>query len=235
MGKKYKLYLRPIGIIIAIVGLIVGIYFFFGCYAKDKQTEWVAISVALLLGTIGLFQSMIVDWSLRPFLEVQILTSPEAEIYEGENIKSYNLAVKNIGLSSAKKIRAKVKESFRERKKDYLSWLNLMRPFSNLGIKNSITVEKIQISELEKIYISNLSRGEEDYFNFGNLKSNGSFRLIVNTPIDLNNQSITTGVNETRYYELVLVADNMRSQSYQIQIKKGVPSIFQKSPTIMEN
>lgn len=177
-----------------------------------------AAFIALLIGVAALFKDIIYHVTCGPRIDIDFRLSRGAEIYNGKNDLSYNLAIRNEGLISAKRIRAKIRERDKDKEKDYVSWLNLIRPLSDVSVRHDDgRFEKITSDG--EIYMGSLASKEEDYFSFGtHNKNNNEFILKTNTKIGLNNQTITTENKRQRFYSLEIVADNMPPRRYKIQI-----------------
>ena len=145
-----------------------------------------------------MFQSFIQGKFLPPKLEITIKKSEAAEIFTmgGRPYKfSYNLSISNYGFSTAKMLRAKVRE------KENVSWLHLRRSF--------FSSKKIFDSAGE-IYINNLCPGEEDGFLLGSLESiNQRFLLNVGMFLSPNNQNIELRCDQTNERFLEIVGENI--------------------------
>lgn len=178
--------------IAVLVGAIIMVIF------HNFESEWAAIFVALIIGVIGLFQSFIQKKVLPPKLEIIIKKSEASEIFtiNGRPYKfSYNLSIRNYGFSTAKMLRAKIRE------KENVSWLHLRRSF--------FSSEKIFDSAGE-IYINNLCPGEEDGFLLCFLESsNRSFLLNVGILLSPNNQDIEVQCDQTKEFFLEVVGENI--------------------------
>ncbi len=161
-------------------------------FLLGKGTEWIIVSIALLAVAGIAFQSSIRRSFFRPIFRPTI----KQELIQGgddeREQKWYYLNVKNVGFSSAKNIRAEIKDA------EEKNWMNLP-----LSYKNSPRAEK------EAVYISNLPIRKEDNFNIGSVqKLDNVFTLsLVVVP---NNQKIKLFENEEHFYFLEIIANNTK-------------------------
>ncbi|MDD3969954.1 MAG: hypothetical protein PHI91_02060 [Candidatus Pacebacteria bacterium] len=115
-----------------------------------------AATVALILGLMALFKSLILKYFFPPILKLSIReidSVPQQKIIAGEEFsetKWYNLSIKNNSFSNAKDIQVKIRED------NNREWISLVRPFS----------EKLREQGIEWLKIDLSSREDED-FNIG--------------------------------------------------------------------
>lgn len=178
-----------------------------------------AIIVAFYIGILGVFREEIINISNNPSIDYKIKKSSPSEVYtvcEFLNAsESYNLTIKNKGNTPLRNIKIKIRE------KEEASWLNLVRPFSNIFITDENKEPEKVGENIDKFYLNNLSPGEEDDFTFGYFgssieKEETFFILATQTCLDTNNQSIRITTDESKEYFLEIVADNMKPKSFEI-------------------
>lgn len=162
--------------------------------------------IALLLGVIALFQSFISKTIIAPIIELDV-----RELIDNnpQNIKWYNLSIKNKGLSRAKGIEIKIKD------RTDREWINLMRPFSEILEYNNLDTIKIDLSPWQ----------EED-FNFLCIDQNNN--IILKTIAYPQNQQFIIK-NKTKKYYLEIISDNARTLFYDLEIIHASFNKFNKS------
>ncbi len=164
------------------------------------EKEWVAISIALWLGVVGVFQSQISRWFFTPLLNYtikEVVTTTSI----GDFQKWYHLVIKNNGFTPAKNIKVKIKDG------ENKSWVNLTLPFRDILMQRGENIACMR----------KLSIGEENYFDIGFVKTNDNFILRVD--IEPNNQKIILRREEIQTYFLEITADNANLQCFKIIIK----------------
>lgn len=174
--------------------------------------------VALYIGVLGVFSQQIDQLLSNPSIEIKIKESTIAEVFtfcnELKSERSYNLTIRNTSNVPIQKIKVKI------RQKEEASWLNLIRPLSNIFEINLDNNESKKIESIDEFYINNLSPKDDDDFNLGfyGTDNNGDKKFILTTQtcINMNNQTIRTTINEKHKYFLEIVADNMLPQYVEI-------------------
>lgn len=162
--------------------------------------EWIGISVAWLIGIGAIMQSQISRWFFMPLFDIAIKEVPTKTVTALPQ-KYYSLIIKNCGFSPAKNVRVKIRDGANK------SWISLQRPFTSL----------LNIHDKKKIYVDNLSVGEEEDFNIGVIGPGNIFTLMED--IRPTNQKTKININEKHDYFLEIVTDNANSYSLKIQIK----------------
>lgn len=164
------------------------------------KIEWIGVAVAWLIGVGAIMQSQISKWFFMPLFDITIKEVPTKTVTDLPQ-KYYSLIIKNCGFSSAKNVRVKIKDGVNK------SWISLQRPFTSL----------LSIHNKNKIYIENLSIGEDEDFNIGCIGPDNIFILMED--IRPTNQKTEININEEQDYFLEIVNDNTNPYSFKIRIK----------------
>jgi len=161
-------------------------------FLLGKGIEWVIMSIALLTIAGIVFQSLIRKSFFVPVFKPTI----KQELTEGANDegeqKRYNLNIKNVGFSSAKNVRAKIKDA---EEKD--------------GIELPLPSKDFSQTEKEKRSMPNIPVRKEEDFKIGSVqKLNNVFTLSLVTIA--NDCRTKLFENEERFYFLEIMADNTK-------------------------
>lgn len=163
---------------------------------KFLNTEVLLGVVALLISTLSIFQDKIKDFIFKPILiaKINIIENiSDKEVYA----KFFNINIQNIGFTSAKIIRIKIKS---EENKE---WLNLLRPFYEVS---------------KETFLKKLTPGEEECFNFGNIYKGTTEIFNIICDIYANSQILQVSKFEHHLYFLEIVSDNTNPQKIKIEV-----------------
>ena len=161
-------------------------------FLLGKGVEWIIISIALLAVAGIAFQSLIRKSFFmpifRPMIKQELIQKDNGE----EEQKGYDLNIKNVGFSSAKNVRAKIKDA---EEKD--------------GINLPLSHRKSSQVKKEEKPLPNISARKEEDFNIGSVqKTNNVFTLSLLTIS--NDCSAKLFENEEKFYFLEIMADNTK-------------------------
>lgn len=183
---------KVLPVILIVIFLIIPLaMWYFGA-----EKEWVAITVAWLVGLAAILETQIRRIFFPPILGVKRIEEVPTTTNIGLPQKWYNLVITNSGFESAKNVMVKIRDNEKR------GWVNLKRPFGN--------------ERTQPIILANLSAREEEAFNIGYLEGN-SFYIAVD--IFPNNQRFNLPFNENQVYFLEIVADNTNPYSFKMEIK----------------
>lgn len=165
--------------IILFIALIVEVLFI-SFWKLDSNLAFAI--VAMGLGLFGIFQDKVKEWVFSPILKVTF-RNVRTNSNGGENGMYINLTVKNVGFSTARNIKIKIRSD------ENKEWLCLMQPFS---YKNEI------------LEIPSLVPGEDEDFNLARIFFNTNVLEIVSNT-NANNQKLKIYPGQEQNYIIKVV------------------------------
>jgi len=180
----------------------IGILFFLAILAFAFFESEVAVSfMALLISILAIFRDDLRRMLFKPKIVINIKklnTIPDKPEGDEGVSKYYNLNIENLGLSTLKNLKVKIKSQKNG------EWLCLCRPFS---------------AQQKRTVIDKLSVYEEDDFTIGYISRTDVFRLM--TDFSAYEQKQELKKDEEHVYFMEIVSENLNPQKYTLFIKNN--------------